>query len=146
MLDSNSKIPVLQMSLAQFIGAVITALLVFGHSSPSRADQLQLIMFEQAFCEWCEAWDETIGVKYAKTTEGRIAPLRRVDIHADRPGELSEIRGVAFTPTFVVFDGDAELGRITGYINEHFFWEMLSKILADAGELPQPPAQPTGGH
>ena len=40
----------------------------------------ELIMFNQAYCEWCEAWEQDIGVIYDKTEEGKRAPVRRVMI------------------------------------------------------------------
>ena len=99
---------------------------------PALADDaapLELVMFEQTWCEWCERWDEEIGVVYAKTDEGRAAPLRRVDIHDERPEELDAIGGIAFTPTFVLVEDGEELGRIAGYPGEDFFWPMLGKLL-----------------
>ena len=30
----------------------------------------ELVMFESEACEWCEVWDEEIGVAYSKTSEG----------------------------------------------------------------------------
>ena len=58
------------------------------------------------------------------------APLRRVDIHATRPRDLEAIGGVVYTPTFVLFDGCREVGRIVGYPGEDFFWGLLDGLLA----------------
>jgi len=90
---------------------------------------VELIMFDQDHCEWCERWEEEIGVVYAKTPEGKAAPLRRIDIHDDRPEPLTAIKGVAFTPTFVLIENGKELGRIAGYPGEDFFWPMLAQLL-----------------
>ena len=86
-------------------------------------------MFDQAYCEWCERWEEEIGVVYAKTTEGKAAPLRRIDIRETRPEVLKGIKGVAFTPTFVLIHDGKEVGRIAGYPGEDFFWPMLGQLL-----------------
>lgn len=129
----------------RYIGVAIVALLIAWNTSSARADALQLVMFEQVACEWCHVWNREIGAIYAKTDEGRQAPLRRVDIHDPRPDDLRQIRGVTFTPTFVVFDGRQELGRITGYISEHFFWELLNEILAQLPESSPSPLIETGG-
>ena len=51
-----------------------------------------LLMFEQDYCEWCERWHEEIGVVYHKTTEGKRAPLRKVDIHSPLPEDISHIK------------------------------------------------------
>jgi len=85
----------------------------------------ELVLFEAADCVWCEAWDEEIGDIYPKTPEARIAPLRRVDIHDQRPTDLAAVRGVLFTPTFVLMEDGKEVGRIVGYGGEDFFWGLL---------------------
>ena len=98
---------------------------------PAQAGQsrLQLVMFEQMACEWCEAWDEEVGEIYPRTAEGRRAPLRRVDIHDDRPADLAAINGSRFTPTFVLVADGREVGRITGYAGDAFFWDLLGQLL-----------------
>ena len=92
-------------------------------SLPARA--AELIMFDQAYCEWCEAWENNIGVIYNKTFEGKRAPVRRVNIFDPRPEGLENIKGVVYTPTFVLIDGGQEVGRIAGYPGEDFFWPLL---------------------
>ncbi len=86
-------------------------------------------MFEQLFCEWCEAWDKEVGIIYSKTSEGKRVPLRRIDIHSERPAGLSEIKRVIFTPTFVLVHDGAEIGRILGYPGEDHFWGLLNQML-----------------
>lgn len=85
----------------------------------------ELVMFESDSCEWCEKWHEEIGVVYAKTTEAKIAPLRRVSIEDPMPGDLVQVRAVHYTPTFVVMENGEEVGRILGYPGEDFFWGLL---------------------
>ena len=118
------------MPRAPIVG-VWALLLALSLSGASRA--AELVMFEQAGCEWCAAWDRQIGPIYPKTAEGRRAPLRRVDLHADRPGDLRDIQAVRFTPTFVLIDGGREVGRIRGYPGEDFFWGLLGDLI---GRLP----------
>jgi thioredoxin-related protein len=96
-------------------------------STASRA--AELIMFESRLCTWCQAWHAEIGPIYPKTREGQIAPLRRVDIDAPRPADLAFIRGIRFTPTFVLIDGGREIGRITGYMGEDAFWGQLEALI-----------------
>ena len=93
------------------------------------AKAAQLIMFEQDYCEWCEQWNEDIGVVYAKTTEGKRAPLRRVNIHGSMPDDISSVRVERFTPTFVLVERGAEVGRIRGYPGEDFFWGLLGQLI-----------------
>ncbi len=89
----------------------------------------ELVMFESPLCEWCEAWDRDVGVVYHKTEEGRLAPLRRVELHAPRPEDLGTVEAVIYTPTFVLMDRGRELGRITGYPGEDHFWGLLGVLL-----------------
>lgn len=94
------------------------------------AQSAELVMFEEAGCVWCERWNDEIGSAYANTDEGRLAPLRRVDLDAPRPTDLVDVSSVAFTPTFVVMDGGKEYGRIVGYPGQDFFWPTLQNILS----------------
>ncbi len=93
-------------------------------------------MFEALGCAWCEVWDAEVGVVYHKTGEGRTAPLRRVDIDAPRPPGLEALKGVVYTPTFVLLDAGREVGRIVGYPGEAHFWSLLGELI---GRLPAQP-------
>ena len=100
------------------------------------AEAAELVMFTDPGCPWCVAFEREIGPIYPKTEEGRRAPLRRIDIH-DRPQDLAWIEGVRMTPTFVLIEGDREVGRITGYPGADFFFGLLGNLL---GKLDQPRA------
>lgn len=111
-----------RLMISAFIGLMIAAWAGFPRAA-------ELVMFEAAMCDWCETWDEEVGVVYGKTTEAQIAPLRRVDISDERPAHLRGVRGIHFTPTFVLMDGQREVGRIMGYPGESFFWELLGGLM-----------------
>ena len=106
-------------------------------SLPGNADAGEFVMFEEPGCTWCATWQNEIGVVYDKTEEGRRAPLRRVDKTAERPADLAAIEKVLFSPTVVLVEDGAEIGRIVGYPGEHFFWPMLQELLA---RLDSPPS------
>ena len=108
---------------------VVAALLAMSSMGLGGTRAAELIMFESAVCEWCDAWDREIGFFYHKTSEGRRAPLRRIDIQDRRPGELKEIQGIVYTPTFVLVEDGWELGRITGYPGEDHFWGLLGELV-----------------
>ena len=61
----------------------------------------------------------------------RACQTRRVT--ASRPADLAAITGLIYTPTFVLVGGGRELGRITGYAGDAFFWGQLRELLGDAG-------------
>jgi len=106
--------------LASLLGVLVAAV-------PARA--AELVMFEDAGCMWCARFNAEIGPVYAKTEEGRRAPLRRVDSGKTLPAELSFIETERFTPLFVLIDGGREIGRIRGYPGEDHFWGLLGMLL-----------------
>jgi protein-disulfide isomerase len=108
-------------------GALALALLL---AAPWGARAVELVMFETPGCPWCLAWDAEVGVIYHKTEEGRSVPLRRLDIGDPRPPELAALGDIIYTPTFVLMDGENEVGRIVGYPGEDHFWGLLGELLA----------------
>lgn len=123
-------------SAATVLGiALVTATL------PRDAVAAELLMFEQVGCEWCEEWDAVIGPIYPLTAEGRLAPLRRVDIDDPVPSDIAHIRPGHFTPTFVLIHDGREIGRIRGYPGEDFFWALLGEMIGKLSD--QLSASPT---
>ncbi|MEL6277587.1 MAG: hypothetical protein AAF661_17630 [Pseudomonadota bacterium] len=118
--------------LRKFLAVAVSIAWFLGHGAGVASAQerkLELVMFEAAYCEWCDLWNEEIGVVYHKTDEGASAPLRRVDLHGERPSDLTQVKRLHYTPTFVLMSDGEEVGRILGYPGEHFFWPMLQKLL-----------------
>jgi hypothetical protein len=95
----------------------------------SNARAAELVMFEQAGCAWCEAFDREIAPVYGKTEEGRRAPLRRVDIAQNMPPDLAFLDVERLTPLFVLVDQGREIGRIRGYPGEDHFWGLLGVLM-----------------
>ena len=110
---------------------VLTALWSWLAAPPAQAEAAELIMVDEAGCLWCARWTEEIGPIYPKTEEGRIAPLRRIDISVRRPVGVTYAKKVIYTPTFVLLSAGQEVGRIEGYPGEDFFWGLLQKLLID---------------
>jgi hypothetical protein len=48
---------------------------------------------------------------------------------ATRPEGVTLASRPRFTPTFIVVQDGAEIGRIEGYPGEDFFWGLLGRIL-----------------
>lgn len=92
------------------------------------ASAAELVMVEQNGCHYCERWTEEIGPIYPKTTEGKFAPLRRVNIR-NIPQDLDFKSRPAFTPTFVLVEDGKELGRLEGYPGEDHFWVMIANVM-----------------
>ena len=113
------------------------------------AQAAELVMFTQPGCVWCRAFDREIAPAYDKTTEGKRAPLRRVDITKAWPADLSFVPRERFTPVFVLIDNGREFGRIRGYPGDAFFYGLLDNMLADLDRgkavAPDPNAAPPSG-
>ena len=114
-------------AIKSYLGAVTALILTF----PAAA--AELVMVEQQGCEWCERWNQEIAPAYPKTTEGRFAPLRRVDLFA-MPPDLTIERRVNFTPTFLIVQDGQEIARLEGYPGEDFFWPVLDRLLSENTE------------
>lgn len=122
-----------QRSISRCAAVLISCLGVFAAiwATPVRAE-LSLLMFEEAGCVWCARWNAEVGPEYPVTPEGLAAPLRRLDIHDPLPAELALTSRPRFTPTFILVDDGAELGRIEGYPGEDFFWGLLARLIDQA--------------
>lgn len=116
------------------LGALLFVLLasVTGTAAARAAEPVpaQLVMFTRPACPWCARWDAEIGESYPLSDEGRQAPLRRVDMTAPLPPDLAAVGGLRYSPTFVLLRRGREVGRITGYPGEDFFWPQLDDLLA----------------
>jgi hypothetical protein len=109
--------------------ALLMGALPLAHAAAEEAGITQLVMLEEAGCVYCREWDAVIGPIFPKTDEGRLAPLRRVDIHGKWPEDLAAVRSDVFTPTFILVHEGQEVGRIRGYPGEDFFWGLLAQMI-----------------
>ena len=109
------------------------ALATWGAVAPAATE---LVMVEEDGCIWCAKWKADIGPVYPKTAEGKLAPLRMLDIKAPIPDDLTFDGKFRFTPTFVLVDDGQEIGRIEGYPGEDFFWGLLGRLIEDLPEKP----------
>jgi len=123
------------MLKGQFVMSLRTLLfsifLVVASLGAARAETI-LVMVEEQGCAWCARWDKEISHIYPKTDVGKAAPLKRIDLHAARPDNLSFKRTLHFTPTFVLMVDGKEVSRLEGYPGEDFFWGLIEKMLAQA--------------
>jgi hypothetical protein len=119
----------------------VLAFILAGATAAHGAGRVELLMFESSTCEWCDLWRAEIGPVYPKTDEGKIAPLRVISIHAEQPADLKAINGIVYTPTFVLWDGQREIGRILGYSGEIQFWGLLEVLLRKLKDRKPAPAE-----
>jgi thioredoxin-related protein len=118
-------------SLVAVLAAVLLVLL------GARATASELVMFERDGCAWCQRWNKEIGAIYDRTQEAQRLPLRRVNLDRQAAGVTLK-EPVRYSPTFVVVDGGAEVGRITGYSNDDSFWGLLGALLGKLAPSPAP--------
>ena len=111
------------------IRAMATVALLGIAAMPVAAGATELLMMEQAGCAWCLRWNVEIGKAYPNTEEGRLAPLRRINIHEPMPEDLEGIVMERFTPTFVLVSDGVEVARMRGYAGDQFFWHLLGEML-----------------
>jgi hypothetical protein len=100
---------------------------------PAAAYAAELVMFTRDGCPWCARFEREVGPIYPKTIEGRLAPLRRVEVLAGGAVMAGLNEPVVAAPTFVLLDEGREIGRITGYPGDDAFWGLLGKMLAAIG-------------
>ena len=116
------------MTVAQkYFGLVLSALFILLSYRASFATEL--IMVESPICEWCEIWEEEVGVIYKLTPQGKRAPVRRLSLENLEKNSLEISSPVTFTPTFILSSDQREVGRITGYPGESHFWALLDDLL-----------------
>ena len=123
--------------MRKLLAAVLFSAISMVQTQAPRA--AELLMFEEDWCAWCEQWNAEIGPIYPLSTEGKRAPLRRIDIHGTYPAGIALDSRPQFTPTFVLVEDGREIGRIEGYPGEDFFWGLLSRIMK---KLPKAAADP----
>lgn len=116
----------MKFALGTLATALLVALPVLGSA------ETRLLMAEEKGCPWCARWNAEVGDAYAKTDEGRAAPLLRYDIHGALPEGVTLARGVYFTPTFILVIDGTEVARMEGYPGEDFFWGLLNRMFEDA--------------
>lgn len=103
-------------------------LLVLG---PPAGTAAELVVVEQAGCVYCARFDAEIAGAWPNTEQGRRAPLRRVDLHAEWPADLGEVDKPQLTPTFVLLDDAGhEVDRLAGYPGDEHFWFLLDGMLS----------------
>lgn len=100
----------------------------------------ELLMFGQRACPFCDQFKAEIAPDYPKSRAGRLAPLRHVDIWESRTGGIEGLEPAVFTPTFVLVDGDREIGRLLGYPGRRYFYPEIQLLLEKLSPKETPPA------
>ena len=97
-------------------------------SLPSPGLAAELVLVEQGACYSCVRFKKEQADVF-DLWFGSELPLRRVDIHERWPYRDFGIRRPMGTPTFILIEGDREIGRFAGYGESSSFWKKLDAIL-----------------
>lgn len=124
------------MNLWTALRSALLLFLLLGPMSATRA--AELIFVERTGCPYCAKWDREVSVPYTNSQEGQRAPLRRHALEDGQPAGIAQ--PVRFTPTFILMDKGREIGRITGYMDDHSFWGLLAPLMAKIESRPLPTA------
>lgn len=127
--------------MRRLVWLVVLLLMVCGGAYRSAA-ALELLMFERAGCPYCLRWNRDVGPAYLASEEGRLAPLRRIDMDRREDPRIVLKVPVLYSPTFVLADEGREIGRLIGFIDAATFWGLLGKMINDhrnqTGPAPTP--------
>lgn len=94
--------------------------------------ETRLLMIEEAGCIYCLRWKQEVGPEFPITPEGRVAPLKMIDIGSGEIAAYELKSRPRLTPTFILVQNKVELDRIEGYPGEDFFWGLLGLMLERA--------------
>ena len=99
----------------------------------AQAQELRLLMVEQAGCYYCRVFNRDIAPVYEKSAEGQAAPLVHVQLRGDLPEGVVLNTQPFVTPTFILIGPDGgEIERLTGFPGEDFFWPYISDMISTA--------------
>jgi thioredoxin-related protein len=80
-----------------------------------RSARPNVIVFESESCGWCKRFRASVAPRYELSATDSKAPLRYVDISAQRQSGYRLTSRVTTTPTFVLVDTmGREVGRLNG--------------------------------
>jgi hypothetical protein len=98
-----------------------------------RSAPVVLVMVQDPGCPYCARWEVEVGHSYRASKEGKFASLvvrRRGD------PEITDLKKIVYSPTFVMLAYGKEVGRIVGYQGSDLFWMQLEPLVAKAGFAP----------
>ena len=97
------------------------------------AQELRLLMIEQAGCYYCRVFNRDIAPVYESSKEGQIAPLVHAQLRGPLPEGITLASTPFVTPTFILIGPDgAEIERLTGFPGEDFFWPYIGDMISAA--------------
>lgn len=97
------------------------------------AQELRLLMIEQAGCYYCRVFNRDIAPVYETSKEGQLAPLVHAQLRGPLPEGITLASTPFVTPTFILIGPDGvEIERLTGFPGEDFFWPYIGDMISAA--------------
>ena len=109
-----------------------SSVIFFLFLSKSTFAENKLLMITADYCIYCQIWEKEIGKIYPKTEISKSFPLERIELDEylfDNDINDTNNYETKITPTFVIYRGNNEIGRITGYSSAEMFWWQVDEIL-----------------
>ena len=126
-----------QRTLAPLLAIVFLAMPGNGH-----AQDMRLLMIEQAGCYYCRVFNRDMAPIYEKSDEGLAAPLVHVQLREPLPEGITLASTPFVTPTFILIGPDGhEIERLTGFPGEDFFWSYIGDMITTASATLSTPAE-----
>ena len=116
--------------MAKFILFAIFLLIGSAISASEKDGALRLIYVFSEKCVFCKAWEREVGSIYGDTEYAKRAPLFKIDIKLFSKHFTDVTPKVSGTPTFILMNGNDEVGRIVGYQNSDMFFWALSEYIS----------------
>lgn len=117
------------------LALAVVLLCVTGAPGSVRAQDLQLLMVEQAGCYYCRIFNRDMAPIYETSAEGKLAPLVHVQLRDPLPEGITLASIPFVTPTFILLGPDGmEIERLTGFPGEDFFWSYIGDMIATASD------------
>ncbi len=110
---------------------LFAVLLLLGYSinASEKNGLFRLVYVFSNQCVFCKAWERDVGRLYGDTEYAKRAPLLKIDINLFSNHFTDVTPKVSGTPTFILMNGNDEIGRIVGYQNRDMFFWALSKYI-----------------
>lgn len=126
-----------QRTLAPLLAIVFLAMPGNGH-----AQDMRLLMIEQAGCYYCRVFNRDMAPIYEKSDEGLAAPLVHAQLREPLPEGITLASTPFVTPTFILIGPDGhEIERLTGFPGEDFFWSYIGDMITTASATLSTPAE-----
>ena len=118
------------ISMAKIILFAVLLLLGSPINASEKNGLFRLVYVFSEQCVFCKAWERDVGRLYGDTEYAKRAPLFKIDIKLFSKHFTNVTPKVSGTPTFILMNGNNEVGRIVGYQNRDIFFWALSEYIS----------------